>query len=58
MDAKLIIEVTIKSVCNPEDLGHMNMTFPELTRDLIKEEGHFIGFIQDNWKILSVEEIK
>jgi len=56
MDAKLTIEVTIRSVCNPEDLERMSITFSELTRDLIKEEGHFIGFIDDNWKILSVEQ--
>ena len=56
MEAKMIIEVTIKNICNPSDLGKLGNTLPELTRDIIADEGHFLAFIEDDWKILAVEE--
>jgi hypothetical protein len=55
MDAKVIIEFTIKNLCNPEDLEDAKMSFEEMTKYLIKEEGLF-GIAEDDFSILKIEE--
>jgi len=55
MDAKVTIEFNFYNVCNNEDL--YEMTFEEMVKYLIKEEG-ICGVIDtENYKILKVEEL-
>ena len=58
MDVKITIEATIKHMTDALALAELGMTAEEMARHLIKEEGHFIGLINDDWKIVSVEEKK
>jgi hypothetical protein len=57
MAAKVIVEFTIRNLCSESDLTDMEMTFEELTKYEIEEEGLF-GIIDDDYKILSIEEIE
>lgn len=58
MKAKVLIQYTIKNVCNKEDFGKNRpcKTFNELVRYLIREEG-IHGIAEDKYKIVSVQEL-
>jgi hypothetical protein len=55
MTAKVVIEYTVKNVCNREDYGERchNKTFASLVKNLIKSEGIF-GIAEDKFRIVSI----
>ena len=55
LNAKIIVEFEVRNICDPSDLDE-SFTFPMMVRKLAKEEGLF-GIVEDNGKILSVEQI-
>lgn len=55
MIGKVLVEFTIKNVCQQEDLEDSGMTFDEMVRWLIKEEGLF-GICEDVFEVKSVVE--
>jgi hypothetical protein len=57
-DAQIILRVRINSVCNPEDVTNYKGGFSELVRELIDDEGTFVGLIEDDFDVIAVEEIK
>lgn len=58
MNVKITIEATIPYIPDALECAELGMTVEEMTRYLIKEEGHFVGFIEDDWEIISVKEKK
>ncbi len=56
MDAKIILELTAKNLCNPDDFGKgmADKTFSGLVNRLIKSEGLF-GIVEDKYKIIAIE---
>ena len=59
MNAKVLVEYTVKNVCDPEDFGgeQFHKTFEELVRWLIDNEG-IHGVADEKYKIISVSECK
>jgi len=55
MQAKVVVEFTIKNICHPEDLTGKVDTLYKMVRYLIKEEGLF-GIVSDKYKILEIKE--
>ena len=57
MKAKIIIELTISNVIDKESLDeYYSGNLSKCVRQLIKDEGHFIGLVDDKYKILAVEQ--
>jgi len=57
MDAIITVKFKLLNLCNPEDLKTTGMTFEEMVRGLILEEGIF-GLAEDDSDILSIESIE
>jgi len=57
MNAIITVKFKLLNLCNPEDLESMGMTFEEMVRNLISEEGIF-GLVEDGGEIISVESIE
>ena len=55
MRAVITARFHMPSVCNPEDLEDTGLSFEQMVKHLISEEGLF-GVVDDDWEILSVEE--
>jgi hypothetical protein len=56
--AKVTVEFIIPNLCEDEDLKETGMSFDELTRYIIKEEG-LMGIVDDqDGKILNIEMIE
>jgi hypothetical protein len=53
LDAKVTIDFTLKNVCEEGDAESMGMTFEEMVRWLIAEEGLF-GVCEDEYEIRKV----
>ena len=57
MNATITVKFKLSDVCNPEDLETTGMTFEEMVRYLISEEGIF-DLVEDDGEIISVESIE
>jgi hypothetical protein len=57
MQAKIVVEFTIKNICHPEDLTGRVNTLDKMVRYLIKEEGLF-GIVSDKYKILKITQVR
>lgn len=57
MKARVIVEFTMRNICNKEDLDGDLDTLEKMVKHLIKEEGIF-GLVDDKYKILKIEEYK
>jgi len=56
MEAEILIKVKMKHIIDGESLEkEYNGSLDKCVRWLIKEEGHFIGMIEDEFEIVSVE---
>lgn len=56
MDATITVKFKLSDVCNHEDLETTGMTFEEMVRHLISEEGIF-DLVEDDGEIVSIESI-
>ena len=56
MKAKVVIEFTLSNLCEQKDLDDSGMTFEELIRWLIAEEGLF-GICDEDWKVMRIEQV-
>lgn len=56
MKGEIIVRFTMSNVCSKESLKSSDMTFEQMVRWLIREEGLF-GVVDDRYKILNVTEI-
>jgi len=54
MNALITVKFKLSDVCNPEDLKNTGMTFEEMVRYLISEEGIF-GLVEDNGDVINIE---
>jgi hypothetical protein len=57
MNAIIIVKFKLSDVCNPEDLEDTGMTFEEMVRYLISEEGIF-SLVEDNGEVINIELIQ
>ena len=57
MKAKITVEFIADNVCNPEDLTFPLDTLEKMVKMLIEEESLW-GIVNDDWKVVKVEEIK
>jgi hypothetical protein len=56
MDAIVTVRFKILDICNPEDLVDADMTFDEMVRYEIQEEG-LTSIVDDEGEIMSVEQV-
>ena len=57
--AKIVIEFIASGLLDKNDFEDWGFdTFEESVRWLLEEEGTYLGIVDDEYKILSIEEIK
>jgi hypothetical protein len=54
MNATITVKFKLSDVCNPEDLESIGITFEEMVRYLISEEGIF-SLVEDNGEVINIE---
>jgi len=54
MNAIITVKFKLSGVCDPEDLKNTGMTFEEMVRYLILQEGIF-GLVGDDGAIINIE---
>jgi len=55
MNAEVTVQFKLPNICDVEDLEAAQMTFEEMVRWLIREEG-LLGLVSGRGHIISVEE--
>ncbi len=55
--AKITIAYTFSEHWDAADIVQTGMTFIEMVQWVLKEEGQIIGIVDDDYEIISVEEV-
>lgn len=56
MNALVTIQIKLLNMCSQANLDDCSMTFEEMVKWLITEEGGFVGFMEEEYTIVAVEE--
>lgn len=58
MDAKIVVEFIISNVCSKDDIEDTGLSFEQIVKDVIDNEG-LMGLVDDpQGRIISIREIK